>query len=218
MTANQINAARQREEGRHNLETERQGRDVIQETGRHNREQERIGWGNVGAAYAQVAEQTRHNVATERINWYDVNSNRKLRHSQSSYYRAQAEAVKLNSETNQRNADTRFREALTAQEELRRKREADAETRRHNRVTESMNSYDIRTNRINAETRQDQVAYQNWYQQSQILEQERHNRATERLTERDVANRTTSAVSQVIGTLIGRAGLLGGIGALVGGT
>lgn len=221
MTANQINYARHREDNRHNLETERQGRDVITETHRHNVEQEKIGWGNVGVGYAQVAEAKRHNIATERINWYDVNSQRDLRRKQGSLYDTQRELAATQSKVQQQDADTRRYQAQTEQRKLEAQQRRDEETRRHNYVMEGFQQYDIRTNRMNAETRQSDVASQNWYRQSQILETERHNRRTERTQEQynqsHLSNERAGINTQIIGTIVGRGGLIGGIGALIAG-
>lgn len=68
MTANQINAARQREDARHNLVMEGQGFQSITETARHNRVSE-------GIQASQVGEMIRNNMEQNAINWYAAEAN-----------------------------------------------------------------------------------------------------------------------------------------------
>lgn len=92
MTANQINYAKLKEEGRHNLRTEAQ-QDIalahqgtqaraaisqaetaagrLVEDSRHNREQERVNWWN---AQTQATETARHNKEEEGIGWFNAKS------------------------------------------------------------------------------------------------------------------------------------------------
>lgn len=217
MTANQINAARQREEGRHNLETERQGRDVIQETGRHNRETERIGWGNVGVGYAQVAEAKRHNMATERVNWYDATSRRELQGAQASLARAQAKAAQDTVDIRKYEADIKQREADLRKQSIKVSEDMLVETRRHNRINEDVSSYNVGVNWYDAQSRRQQIENQNWFNQMSIAEQTRHNKRQENVSEKQATYSGIQAVSSAIGTVFGRQGMVAGIGALVGG-
>lgn len=89
MTTNQIKFAEHKENVRHNLETESQGRRGLDETGRHNLASEGIGRAQVGATYASIAEQRRHNIETEGINWFTAQNTAQLQQSQG--YQAQSQ-------------------------------------------------------------------------------------------------------------------------------
>lgn len=218
MTANQINAARQREDNRHNLETERQGRDVIVETNRHNVQQEKIGWGQVGVGYAQVAEMKRHNVATERLNMYDVTSQRDLRRAQSKQARSQADLAAAQANLAQANADVRQYEVTTNRINARTRERELTETQRQNQFMDSIARYNADVNRYNAETQRRSQEQTNWFREQQIEESKRHNRATEEATDYSNTSGRIGVVSGLIGTVFGRQGLIGGIGSLVGGS
>lgn len=129
MTNNQIQFARLKEEGRHNVVTEGEtGRHNIvteNETQRHNVQQEAIGRSQAGASWAGVKETSRHNQAQEEIQKSQLAET--IRHagvtenlegrkvtSQEILQEAQAYAAKLTAEANSRNAELRADELQEA--------------------------------------------------------------------------------------------------------
>jgi len=67
MTSNQLTYWANVEKKRANLAQEQISKDVLAENIRHNKAQESIGWGSVGAQYAQIAESRRHSLAMEAL-------------------------------------------------------------------------------------------------------------------------------------------------------
>lgn len=86
MTRNQIDFAKHKEDQRHNLEMESQGRYSLQETAQHNRAQESIGRSNVGLGYANLGELSRHNRQQEAVNWFTAENLAYLQGEQARYY------------------------------------------------------------------------------------------------------------------------------------
>lgn len=158
MTANQIKWAELKESGRHNRETESQGRTMLSETQRHNVASESISRSQVGVQAAQVAEMRRHNVSTEGIDWYNAQSLGTLRSAQSEKLLSEVgvEQGRLD-ETTRHNVESE-----------RQGQSSISETQRHNKANEFLTNQDL-SRRI-----------------EEYRESARHNLATEEDT--DVSN------------------------------
>lgn len=133
MTANQIKWAELKESGRHNRETESQGRTMLNETRRHNVASEGISRSQVGVQAAQVAEMRRHNVSTEGIDWYNAQTLGTLRSAQSDKLLSEVgvEQGRLD-ETKRHNIELESQGQSSINE-----------TRRHNQANEFLNSQDL---------------------------------------------------------------------------
>lgn len=106
MTRNQIDFAKHKENVRHNLEMEGQGRSTIDESKRHNLKSEDIGYANVGLGYSNLAELTRHNAQSEAINWFTAENLAYLQGEQAGYYDALRSKTASEVGVAQRNATT----------------------------------------------------------------------------------------------------------------
>lgn len=175
MTQNQVAYYGARETQRHNLETERQGRDTIKETSRHNQATEGIESGKLSETsrhnvasegiqsranalgYAQLAETARHNKSIEGINWYSAQGLVNLQNAQASLASSnvgqQAEAnriegIRANSYVNKNNWD------IMNQNEANGIMSRNATTNTRNAATNERNAA---TNEYNAQTNKEAV-------------------------------------------------------------
>lgn len=190
MTQNQIAFFKANEERRHNVHSERAGyqqaaaalsqaetaRMVAQENERAHRESERINWWN-------AQELQRHNIQGEGVASFNA-------WSEARYKSAAAQAQLRNATVNERNAATSERNAATSErlatvqegslaETIRHNGIFEAETQRHNRAAEALESARVAEQRYATDTSRAIASEQIGLGYSQLRETQRSNQERE---------------------------------------